>query len=86
MQVGNNVNSMQNYTNDMNNNANSIAQTTTNAISGLQSPEQAQNVSASQDIARDLTDQISIEGGFDAQIKSIQTQDQMTGSLIDISG
>lgn len=85
MQVGSNINAMQNYTSEMNQNANSIAQTTTNATQGLDTPpsEQAQEVSQG-DIARDLTDQISIENGFDAQIKSVQTQDQMAGTLFDM--
>ncbi|NLC27353.1 MAG: flagellar biosynthesis protein FlgE [Campylobacteraceae bacterium] len=35
-------------------------------------------------LAREMTDQISIENGFDAQIGSIQTKDEMIGSLLNI--
>lgn len=86
MQIGSNINAMQNYMSEMNQNATSIAQTTTNAIEGQQEPQEAQEVSASQDITRDLTDQISIENGFDAQINSVQTQDDIMGTLIDMRG
>lgn len=37
-------------------------------------------------LSRELTDQISIENGFDAQIRSIQTKDEMIGSLLDMRG
>jgi len=37
-------------------------------------------------ISRELTDQISVENGFDAQIRSIQTKDEMIGSLLDMRG
>jgi len=35
-------------------------------------------------ISRELRDQILVENGFDAQIRSIQTEDNMIGSLLDI--
>ena len=37
-------------------------------------------------LARDFTDQISIENGFDAQVKSISTKDEMLGTLLDMKG
>lgn len=33
---------------------------------------------------QEMTDQIFIENGFDAQVRSIQTKDEMIGSLLDI--
>ncbi len=36
------------------------------------------------DLAKDLTEQIPIEGGFDAQVKAIKTQEEMIGSLLDM--
>jgi flagellar hook protein FlgE len=37
-------------------------------------------------LTKELTDQIVIEDGFDAQIPVIKTEDEMMGSLLDIKG
>jgi flagellar basal body rod protein FlgG len=37
-------------------------------------------------LAREMTDQISVENGFEAQVRSIQTKDAMLGSLLDVRG
>lgn len=88
MQVNNNINAMQSYTNALNDNAKDIA-STTNA-SATPEAQQAQSVNettqSTGDITRDLTDNISIENGFDAQINSIQTQNEMYGTLLNITG
>lgn len=36
-------------------------------------------------LATEMTDQITLERGFEANTKVIQTEDQMLGSLIDLS-
>ena len=35
-------------------------------------------------LERELTDQIVIDNGFDAQVRSIQTKDDMLGTVLDI--
>lgn len=79
-----NVNAMNSYTNQLNQNADKLAQTTTNAVengnSQVQSVDQTEETN---DLGRILTDNISIENGFDAQVRSIQTQDEVLGTLFD---
>jgi flagellar hook protein FlgE len=36
------------------------------------------------DLTKELTDQIVYERGFEANVSAIQTQDQLTGTLLDI--
>lgn len=73
MEISNNINSMQNHFNQLDKNSTTIAN------SSLQ-PEKSDN------IARSLTDNISLENGIDAQIASIQTKDEVFGTLLDIVG
>jgi len=37
-------------------------------------------------ITKEITDQITIEDGFDAQAPAIKTQNEMFGALLDIKG
>lgn len=77
MQIDNNVNAMKTYSQDMDKNAQNIASKTTNSLN-----EGANQ--ANSGITRDLTDSISTQNGFDAQVKSINTQNQMMGNMLDI--
>lgn len=93
MQV--NANSMMAQSNYMANSAANVANVNTpnyNAVTTtLQNPAQGsvQAVSSTSnsptDLAKEFTDQIVIQNGFDANARAIKAQDEMIGSLIDLS-
>lgn len=92
MQV--NQNSMVAHANYMAANAQNVANVNTEDYQALQTTLQSKGEGSVQaisdtlergtDLSRDLTDQITIEGGFDAQVRSIKTQDEILGTLLDI--
>lgn len=90
---------MQTYSAFANQNANNIANsntdgfvpTNTNITQQANSPRasftQAQNsgtVQSQTNLAKEITDQVSITNGFDANANAIKTKDQMLGSVIDM--
>jgi flagellar hook protein FlgE len=89
-----NQSSMQAHAAFMGNSAHNVANVNTNpfiANRTVLNNEVQGNVQAVQSptngptqLSRELTDQISVENGFDAQVRSIQTQDEMHGSLLDM--
>lgn len=92
MQVDN-LSSIYDHMNNFNQNAQKIAEVTTHHFDAndVQPNQDTQNIQNAQntsheDLSRVLTDNISLENGFDAQIKSIQTQNQVLGGLFDIRG
>lgn len=91
MQINDNVNAMRNFTTQMNQNADNMTQTTVgnlgNATDSKEAVTQAEQTNYQKDdVSRILTDEITIENGLDAQIRSVNTQNQMLGSLLDTSG
>ena len=94
MQV--NQNSMVAHANYMASSANNVANVNTSGYQALQTTLQSsgegglQAVSEPLDrgtnLSRDFTDQISIGKGFDAQVRSISTQDEILGTLLDMKG
>lgn len=92
MQV--NQSSMMAHANYMASSANNVANVNTEGYEASRTTlqnsaqENVQAVSASTQaptsIAREMTDQISVENGFDAQVRSIQTQDDALGTMLDI--
>lgn len=92
MQV--NQNSMMAHTQYMNASAQNVANVNTEDYQALQTTLQSsgegniqavsEQVDRGTELSRDLTDQITIEGGFDAQVRSIKTQDEILGTLLDI--
>jgi flagellar hook protein FlgE len=93
MQV--NSSSMTAYTNWMSNNSNNVANINTEGFKATSTTMQntaggnvqavASASNSSTDLARESTDQIAITTGVDAIAKAIKTQDEMIGSLIDLS-
>lgn len=93
MQV--NVNSIMAHSSWMDNNANNVANVNTEDFNSVQTTLESSsngNVQAESsqtntdtDLARELTEQISIEEGTVAQTKAIKAYDEMIGSLIDLS-
>lgn len=93
MQV--NVNSMSAHANWMGNNANNIANVNSKDYNSvqttLQNPSEGSVVASSSqselgtDLAKELTEQIPIEQGNEAQTKAIKTEDEMLGTLLDLS-
>ncbi len=93
MQV--NANSMMAHQNWMSNNANNIANINSDNFNStattIQNPSEgsvqavSSTTSSSTDLTREITEQIPIEKGFNAQAAAIKTQEQMIGSLIDLS-
>ena len=91
MQV--NATSMMAHTDWLATNANNIANVNTQDYNSIETTLQSENNSVSAvsslsesgtDLASDLTEQIPIEGGFNAQVKAIKTQEEMIGSLLDM--
>lgn len=90
-----NSNSMMAHIAWMNTNANNIANVNTADFSASSTTIQAQDINSLQavsnvsesgtDLAKDLSEQIPIEKGFSAQVSAIKTQEEMIGSLLDIS-
>ena len=99
--ISSNVSSLQANQTFMNNNANNIANTNTdgfvptrttmseNANGGVSanSTQVTDNGSAQSqtDLTKEITDQITIQNTSGANASSIKTQDQMFGSLLDIT-
>lgn len=93
MQV--NSNSMIAHSAWMNNNANNVANANTqdfNASSTSIQSNGKNSVNAvsrvgdnGTNLAKELTDQVPIEKGFSAQAAAIKTQEEMIGSLLDLS-
>ncbi len=77
--ISSNVNSLQTNQTFMNNNAQNIANSNTTKPSDSSSEKSQTN------LAKELTDQIVIENVNDANVASIKTQEQMFGSLLDIT-
>jgi len=92
MQV--NVNSMNAHTNWLNSNANNIANVNTkdnNATrtvleNNTQGSVEAVNSKTNKEtnLSKELTNQIPIEKGFDAQVKAVKTQEKMMGGILNI--
>ncbi len=68
MEVSSSINAIQTNMNSFENNAVKISE-------GVENPA---------DFARLLTDNISLEVGIDAQIRSIKTQEEVMGTLLDM--
>ena len=92
MQV--NANAMMSMSNWMNNSANNVANVNTEDYKATQTTinnngssivAQSSKTSNVTDLAKETTDQISIEKGVDANVQAIKTQDQMVGSLLDLT-
>ncbi|MBE0492087.1 MAG: flagellar biosynthesis protein FlgE [Sulfurospirillum sp.] len=90
-----NANSMQAYNNWMSNNANNVANLNTQDYQATNTTMQsagANSVVASSsksnnatDLAKEMSEQINIQGGFEANATAIKTKDQMLGSLLDLN-
>ncbi|MDD2383637.1 MAG: flagellar basal body rod C-terminal domain-containing protein [Sulfurospirillaceae bacterium] len=92
MQV--NANAMMSISNWMNNSANNIANVNTQDYSATQTTmnnngsgvvAQSSQTGNRTDLAKEMTDQISIEKSVDANAQAIKTQDKMIGSLLDLT-
>lgn len=90
-----NANSMMAHTNWMASNSSNVANVNS---SNYQATDTALNETASgsieatfskgdnaTDLSKEMTEQIPIERGFEANARVIQTEEQMIGSLIDLS-
>jgi len=100
MNISSNVSSLQAHQSALNTTANNVAHVNsdgfvpsdTNLVEGAgggvaTSTTQATDNGSAQsqtDLTKEVTDQIVLGRGFDANVASIKTQDQMTGSLLDI--
>ena len=91
MQV--NANAMMAMSNWMNNSANNVANVNTQDYKATQTTITNQDNSvvakSSQsengtELATEFTDQIALDKSFDANAKTIKTQDEMLGSLLDM--
>ncbi|WP_024955367.1 hypothetical protein [Sulfurospirillum arcachonense] len=90
-----NANSMAAHSNWMANNSHNVANVNTEDFSAtqttLQNPSEgsvqavSSDTQASTNLARELTEQIPIEKGSEAQTKAIKSYDDMIGSLLDLS-
>lgn len=93
MQV--NVNSMMAHNNWMSSNSNNVANvntegfnSTNTTINSAQEGSVVANFSAgdsSTDLSKELTEQIPIEKSTEANAQAVKTQDEMIGSLLDLS-
>jgi flagellar hook protein FlgE len=93
MQV--NATSMMAHTNWLASNSNNIANintddykaTDTTLTSSSQNSVDAtfSKSNSNTQLEKELTEQIPIERGFEANVKAVQTEEQMIGSLIDLS-
>lgn len=100
--ISSNVSSLMSNQTYMNNNAGNVANVNTDkyiprdtTISETQNGSTKANTSlatdngskqSQTDISKELTDQINIENTAKANVKSIRTQNEMLGSLLDIKG
>lgn len=84
MDINNNMNAMNSYTNQLTQNADKLNQITTNGLesNNAQTPLVSET-DAPSSVGRILTDNISLENGFDAQVRSIQAKDEVLGTLFD---
>jgi len=92
MQV--NANSMMSMSNWMNSSANNVANLntqdysatrTTMSNSGNAVVANSTKTGNSTDLAKEVTDQMTIEKSVDANAQAIKTQDKMLGSLLDLT-
>jgi len=92
MQV--NVSSIHAHTDFLANNANNIANINTNDFEATETTlndkngeviAQSTKTNHGTDLAKELTDQISITDGIKANAQAIKTQDKMIGSLLDLT-
>ncbi len=92
MQV--NANAMMSMSNWMNNSANNVANINTQDYSSTQTSitnnggsivAQSSQTENKTDLAKEMTNQISIEKSVDANAQAIKTQDKMVGSLLDLT-
>lgn len=92
MQV--NANSMMAHSNWMASNSNNVANVNSKNFKATDTTLQSQaegdvqatfsKSEASTDLTKEITEQIPIEEGFEAQVAAIKTQDEMLGSLLDL--
>jgi len=91
MQV--NINSIQAHTNFLANNANNVANVNTNDFKATETTldnengevvAQSRQTNHRTDLAKEVTDQISITNGIDANAQAIKTQNKILGSLLDL--
>ncbi len=87
-----NANSMMAHQTLMDINANNVANVNTKDFSAKEG-RIGNNLEVNQvdtnkptNLTKEITNQISIEDGFDAQVPVIQTQDAMLGTLLNIKG
>ena len=84
--------SMQSHQTLMNINANNVANVNTKDFSakdgriGNNLEVNSIDTQKPTNITKEITDQITIEDGFDAQAPAIKTQNEMFGALLDIKG
>ncbi len=92
MQV--NVSSIQAHTNFLVNNANNIANINTSDFKATDTTlgnenggvvAQSAKTNHGTDLAKELTDQISIKDGIKANVEAVKTQDKVIGSLLDLT-
>lgn len=88
-----NANAMMAMSNWMGNSAHNVANVNTDEFKATQTTITNQNDSVvaqssqtenSTDLATEFTDQIALEGAFEANTKPIQTQNEMLGTLLDM--
>lgn len=99
MNISNNVSSIQAHQSMMNTNANNVANANTDSFvpsdtrmsnsggSVTANTKMADNTGSTKsqtNLAKEIPDQIIIQGATAANVTSIKTQDQMLGSLLDI--
>lgn len=92
MQV--NASAMMSMTAWMNNSANNVANVNTSDYGAIQTTidnngvgvvAQSSKTESRTDLAKEMTDQISIEKSVEANAEAIKTQDKMIGSLLDLT-
>jgi flagellar hook protein FlgE len=92
MQV--NVSSIRAHSDFLANSANNIANINTNDFEATETTldnengeviAQSSKTQNGTDLAKELTDQISISDGIEANVQAINTQDKMVGSLLDLT-
>lgn len=76
MEISNNLQALQAYSAKLDENASDLSQ----ASFELADSQKEQTG----DIARNLTDNISLQNGFDAQVRSIDTKNEILGTVLDI--
>ncbi|WP_331775871.1 flagellar basal body rod C-terminal domain-containing protein [Sulfurospirillum sp. 1612] len=91
MQV--NLSSMRTYEDWLSNNSNNIANVNTQDYKAIETTlknsadsvtAHASNGDNGVDLAKEITDQIVIKNGFQANVSAIKTQDEMIGSVLDL--